>query len=103
MVSREDFEQATKLCLCNSIAGTSVDTLSSLKKYAHLVDVMKELRDAADALAEHLDDAIVKASPCKYNVSTVENRIDGFRHLQIQEIFWSMWTQLGPYPEQPSG
>mmetsp|Transcript_23406 Transcript_23406/g.33421 ORF Transcript_23406/g.33421 Transcript_23406/m.33421 type:complete len:211 (-) Transcript_23406:40-672(-) len=91
MTSKEDFEQATKLC--NSITGTSVDTL---KKYAHLVNDMEELRDAAEALAKHLDDAIVKSSPCKYNVSTVENSIDGFRHYKFKKFSGLCGHNLSP-------
>ncbi len=95
MASREDFEQAIKLC--SSITGTSVDTL---KKCAHLVDVMKELRDAADALAEHLDDAIVKATPCKYDVSTVEKSINGFRHYKFKKFSGLCGHNLGPILEK---
>eukprot|EP00986_Skeletonema_menzelii_P012123 scaffold6469_cov111-Skeletonema_menzelii.AAC.2 len=51
MTSKDEIKQALKLC--NKILDTSVDTL---KKCTDLINEMTALRDAAEALAEHLDD-----------------------------------------------
>ena len=90
MVSRGEITQALKLC--NIITDTPVDTL---KKCANLNE-MSALRDAAEALAEHLDDAIVKSSPCKYNVTTVESSIDSFRHYKFKKFSGLCGHNLGP-------
>jgi hypothetical protein len=90
VLSRDEITQALKLC--NIITDTPVDTL---KKYADL-DEMSALRDAAEALAEHLDDAIVKSSPCKYNVASVESSIDSFRHYKFKKFSGLCGHNLGP-------
>jgi hypothetical protein len=84
-MTSKSISQAIKLC--NNIAGISID---DLKKSSADVQEMTALRDAAQALAEHLDDAIVKCSPCKYDVETVEDSIDDFRHYKFKKF--SVWA-----------
>ena len=54
MTSKDEIKQALKLC--NKILDTSVDMYCTLKKRTDLINEMTALRDAAEALAEHLDD-----------------------------------------------
>ena len=68
------------LALCNNINDASED---ALKKCG--VKEMKQLRDVACSMAKHLDNAIVKKTPCKYNRSTVESSIDSFSHYKFKK------------------
>lgn len=79
-MTSKSIKQAIKLC--NDIAGVSIDKLIKCTD----VQEMEELRDAAESLAEYLDDAIVKSSPCKYSVTTVEDSIDRFRHYKFKKF-----------------
>ena len=90
-MTSKSISQAIKLC--NNIAGISID---DLKKSSADVQEMTALRDAAQALAEHLDNAIVKSSPCKYDVTTVEDSIDDFRHYKFKKFSGLCGHNLGP-------
>jgi len=92
-MTSKSIKQAIKLC--NAIAGVSIDKL----KKCSTVQEMEELRDAAESLVDHIDDAIVKSSPCKYNVITVEESIDGFRHYKFKKFSGLCNYRLAPILE----
>jgi len=62
----KNIPQALKFC--KGISATPTNAL------------MRVLWDAACSMADHLGDAIIKMTPCKYNAATVENAIDGLRY-----------------------
>jgi len=78
MATEKDISQA--LVLCKKINYTSE---KALKTYN--VQEMKDLRDAARLMADHLDNTIVKETPCKYNRDTVLQSIDGFSHYNFKK------------------
>ena len=78
MATEKDISQA--LVLCKKINYTSE---SALKTYN--VQEMKDLRDTARLMADHLDNIIVKKTPCKYNRNTVEASINGFSHYNFKK------------------
>ena len=79
MATEKDISQA--LVLCKKINYTSESALKT-----HNVQEMKDLRDTARLMADHLDNIIVKKTPCKYNRNTVEASINGFSHIISRNI-----------------
>jgi len=86
---------AQQSAMCQTINKVDVSTL----KLAD-VDVMKELRDAARTMADRLDDAIVKLTPCKYNRETVNDAIDNFRHYNFRKFHGLCDHNLVPILDQ---
>mmetsp|Transcript_7635 Transcript_7635/g.17281 ORF Transcript_7635/g.17281 Transcript_7635/m.17281 type:complete len:192 (+) Transcript_7635:16-591(+) len=86
------------LKLCKGINDTSIDALKRAN-----VNEMKALRDAARLMADHLDSAIVKMTPCKYNATTVEKSIDGFRQYKFKKMSGLCNYNLSPIIETQVG
>ena len=78
MATEKDISQAINLC--KKIKNTSEDTLKTYN-----VQEMKDLRDTARLMTEHLDSTIVKKTPCKYNRNTVEASINAFSHYNFKK------------------
>jgi hypothetical protein len=95
--SSKDIKQALKLC--NSIANKSIHDLQQCSN----VQEMTELRDAAQSLANHLNDTIVQLSPCKYDVTTVVTSIDSFRHYKFKKFSGLCGHNLAPILENQVG
>ena len=61
---------------------------------------MKDLRDTARLMTEHLDSTIVKKTPCKYNRNTVEASINAFSHYNFKKHTGLCDHNLSPILEE---
>ena len=93
MATEKDISQAINLC--KKIKNTSEDTLKTYN-----VQEMKDLRDTARLMTEHLDNTIVKKTPCKYNRNTVEASINGFSHYNFKKHTGLCDHNLSPILEE---